>query len=177
MKKLLTGLLVAGILVLSTPQCAAPETPTPQPEMFLQCVVAVLVIAVGTVCIIGIVKCCKILNQLDPPAPPVLTNNIPTNNIPTNYPPVWTNPPLASYPLSIVTTNRNFTFQQRLGQSNWMNVSTVTLTNDGDSVVLQAAGLCMTSSVVNGVAVFFLPPVEDPAPGAASRFFRLLSTP
>lgn len=175
MKNLLTSLLVAGILVLSSPQAGAPE-PTPQPQNCLTCVVAVLVIVVGGVCIYGIWKCCKLLNQLDPPPPPP-TNQppvIPTNNIPTNNP-AWTNPPLASFPMALVTTNSIVTIQQSLGLGDWADVVTVTLTNLGSQLVLSSGSLCLTSDVVAGQAVFFLPPVDNPP--SSSKFFRMMSVP
>lgn len=173
MKTLVTALLVAAFLSLSMPQAA----PQPHPDMAAECVIAVLVIVVGGVCIIGIVKCCKLLNQLDPPTPPP-TNTIPiipTNSIPTNSLP-WTNPPLASFPMSLVTTNTIITIQQSLGLSDWADLVTVSLTNrSGVDVVLTSGSLCLTSRVVGGQAVFFLPPVERPP--SHSQFFRLLSTP
>ena len=172
MKKVITALLIAAFLLLPV-QVKAPE---PQPEMFAQCVIAILVIAVGTVCIIGIVKCCKLLNQLDPPAPP--TNTIPplpTNNIPTNYPPAWTNPQLAKVCVTMLTTNTIITAQQSIGLSDWADLATVQLTNRGSDMVLTSGSLCLTSVLNNNVAVFFLPPVTEPP--SDSKFFRLLSTP
>lgn len=174
MKRLITALLVAAFLALSVPNAPAPE-PT-QKENFLPCVVAVFVIIVGTVCIIGIYKCCKLINKLDPPTPPP-TNQppvIPTNSIPTNHP-AWTNPPLASFPLSLVSTNSIVTIQQSLGLGDWADVTTVTVTNLGDTVVVHSGSLCLTSAVVNGQAVFFLPPVDNPP--SDSKFFRMISTP
>jgi len=169
MKKTITILLVAGILALSMPKARAPE-----PQDATGCVIAILVIVVGSVCIMGIIKCCQILNRLDPP-PTNTVPVIPTNSVPTNYPPVWTNPGVANFPLALATTNSIITIQQSIGMADWADLVTVNLSNRGGDVVLTSGSLCMTSRVVGGQAVFFLPPVVQ-AP-SDSKFFRLLSTP
>ena len=169
-KNLITGLLVAGIMALSMPQAS----PQPHPDNAAPCVIAVLVLVVGGVCIIGIIKCCQILNRLDPP-PTNTVPVIPTNSVPTNYPPAWTNPSLARFPLALATTNSIVTVQQSIGQADWADLVTVNLSNRGGEVVLTSGSLCLTSRVVGGQALFFLPPMESNQ--NPIRFFRLLSTP
>lgn len=165
MKKLVTALLTAFFLFCSCPRAAAPQR---ESTTVVECGVAIIVIGIGAVCIYGIWKCCKVLDKLDPqnpPSPP--TNNIPTNSIPTNTLP----------PLRISSYSTNLTVQScDLTAQSWKNRLHLALTDLGTTMILTGDnGLCLTSTVVNGAAVFYLPPVTDsPAP---SRCFRLLSSP
>lgn len=166
MKKLITALLTAFFLFCSCPRAAAPER---QSATVVECGVAIIVIGIGAVCIYGIWKCCKVLDKLDPPTPPPPpTNSIPTNNIPTNSLP----------PLVIASYSTNLTVQScDLTAQSWKDRLHLALLNVGDSMVLTGDnGLCLTSAVVNGAAVFYLPTIAEDSPGAV-KVFRLLSAP
>lgn len=88
--KVPVSILVALALLAAPLQAPAPTGPTDEPKLsLLECTMALLVLGVGTVCIIGMVKVCKKLPPLDtnlppvyPPPPPPKTNSIPTNAIP-----------------------------------------------------------------------------------------------
>lgn len=162
MKKLITALLTAFFLFCSCPRASAPQ----RDSTVIECGVAIIVIGIGAVCIYGIWKCCKVLDKLDPPTPPPPTNNIPTNNIPTNTLP----------PLRISSYSTNLTVQScDLTAQSWKDRLHLALTDLGTSMVLTGDnGLCLTSAVVNGAAVFFIPPIED---HASAQCFRLLSEP
>jgi len=174
MKKIVTALLVACLLAISDAP-AQTHKEEPQPQFFIQCVMVILVIGIGVVVVYGLVKMCKSIPPVDPPPPPPPPPVPPWTNYGTNMPP-WTNPPLASYPMYMVTTNQTVSVQQSYGLSDWLDCVTVTLTNLGDRVALTGAGLCLTSSIVNGVAVFYLPGVPDQQP-LDKHFFRMLSLP